>query len=106
MKRSLLIVSLILIMTIFSACIISYSPKEFKQTISVGQSLTFNITLFQSQKDIKWFVDLEEQPDSYGKTTFTYTPGILDIGKHYILVVETSEQSGSQPVMWEITVED
>jgi hypothetical protein len=106
MKKSLLIVSLILIMTVFSGCIISYSPKELKQTISVGQSLTFKITLFQSQKVIKWFVDLKEQPDSYGKTTFTYTPGLLDVGKHYVLVVETSEQSGSQPVMWEITVED
>ena len=46
MKKSLLIVSLILIMTVFSGCIISYSPKELKQTISVGQSLTFKITLF------------------------------------------------------------
>jgi hypothetical protein len=105
MKKSLLVIGLILLMLYLSGCIISYTPKTFKQTMTVGQSLTFNIKLFQSQHVIEWFVDLDEQPASYGKTSFTYTPVLQDIGKHHILVVETSEQSGSQPVMWEVTVQ-
>jgi hypothetical protein len=105
MKKSLLVISLILFLLYLSGCIISYTPKTFKQTMHVDQSLTFDIKLFQSQQVIEWFVDGNNQPASYGKTIFTYTPEPQDVGKHYILVVETSEQSGSQPVMWEVTVE-
>lgn len=105
MRKRFLVVGFILCMAIMTTgCIIGYTPQESNQTMQAGDSLTFNIVLFQSQHDIKWYVDMEEQPAAYGQTTFTYQPDQTDIGTHCILVVETSTQSGSQPVMWRVTV--
>lgn len=105
MSKKFLVIGFILCMaTMMTGCIVAYTPHEYNQTMQAGDSLTFKIVLFQSQHDITWYVDAEEQPAAYGKTTFTYQPGQADIGTHCILVVETSTQSGSQPVMWKVTV--
>ena len=104
MKKNLLFIFLTFILLFLSGCIISFTPKNLNQTMHVGDDLKFTIELFQSQHDIKWFVDGKNQPASYGKTFFTYTPGSGDIGTHYILVIETSEQAGSDPRMWQVTV--
>jgi hypothetical protein len=104
MKKNLLFIGLAFILLFLSGCIISFTPKSLNQTMHVGQDLTFNIDVFQSQYDIEWVVDMEDQPVSYGKTSFTYTPGLGDVGTHYITVVETSEQTGTMFVPWKVTV--
>lgn len=104
MRKGVLIIGFILVLSVLPGCIVSHSPKELRQTIRVGESITFSIDVFQSQYQIKWYMDWKVIPGTYGMTSYTYTPTIPDIGTHWLLVVENSVATGYFPVKWMVTV--
>jgi hypothetical protein len=104
MRKGVLIIGFILVLSVLPGCIVSHSPQDLQQTMHVGDSITFSIVVFQSQYQIKWRMDWKEIPATYGMTSYTYTPTITDVGSHTLLVVENSVATGLFPVRWKITV--
>jgi hypothetical protein len=100
-----LLLLLVLTIQFFAGCIITHSPQAFTQTLKLGETMTFQVTVQESdgadECRLQWYLDDVAISGAHGNT---YTFSAEESGIHR-LKVEQEECSGSESWEWEITVE-
>jgi formylglycine-generating enzyme required for sulfatase activity len=97
MKRSLLIFSSLIIISLLSGCILSKTPKTKNVNIPLGKPMTFSVKIFPFNATYAW--TLNGTPLSNSGNSYVY---IAEKGD-YLLTVKAKHTCGTDTQTWHIT---
>jgi hypothetical protein len=98
MKRSLYFLSVILVASFLSGCIISKTPETNDLAMTLGDITTFSMKVFPSNAVYTWTLDGVELPDT--EWSYIYT---AEAGDH-TLTVKAKHVFGTDTQTWNMTV--
>jgi hypothetical protein len=97
MKRSLSILTVLIVSAILSGCILSKTPNTNEVNILLGDQMTFSVNVFPPNATYSWTLD--DDPLSNTGKSYVYT---AQAGEH-ILVVKVNHFLGTDTQTWNIT---
>jgi hypothetical protein len=88
MKRLSICIMIGLLVLLVQGCILSSTPGS-PLSVSAGDSITLNVSVFPTNISLQWYVDSNPVSEATSKS-YNYSPGEGDVGTHNVLVKETS----------------